>query len=273
MGAASLARLLGVAQVPDDREVTGAEPVGEQLDARDVRFSYVEGRDVLHGVDLDVGVGERIAMVGPSGAGKSTLGRLLAGIHPPRTGAVTVGGVGLVGAAARRAARPRRPGDPGAPRVRRQPAREPRAGRAAGRHRRRHPRVARRPSTPSSGSRLLPDGLGHRRRLGRPGAHRCPGPADRAGPAGARRPAHAGPRRGDLAHRPARRSSPRAVDGRRAPRPHRDRDRAPAVLGARRRPGRGGRGRQDHRARLARRPGRGRRLVRRAVGLLASGKH
>ena len=35
-------------------------------------------------------------MVGPSGAGKSTLGRLLAGIHPPRTGAVTVGGVGLV---------------------------------------------------------------------------------------------------------------------------------------------------------------------------------
>ena len=51
---------------------------------------------MLHGIDLDVGVGERIAMVGPSGAGKSTLGRLLAGIHPPRTGAVTVGDVGLV---------------------------------------------------------------------------------------------------------------------------------------------------------------------------------
>jgi len=95
VGAASLARLLGVAQVPDDREVSGAEPEGEHLDAQDVRFAYVEGRDVLHGVDLSVGVGERIAMVGPSGAGKSTLGRLLAGIHPPRTGSVTVGGVGL----------------------------------------------------------------------------------------------------------------------------------------------------------------------------------
>ena len=95
-GAASLARLLGVAEVPDDRAVTGAEPLTEKLDATDVRFAYVEGRDVLHGVDLDIGVGERIAMVGPSGAGKSTLGRLLAGIHPPRTGAVTVGGVGLV---------------------------------------------------------------------------------------------------------------------------------------------------------------------------------
>ena len=96
MGAASLARLLGVAQVPDDREVSGAQPDGERLEAADVRFSYVDGRDVLHGVDLSVGVGERIAMVGPSGAGKSTLGRLLAGIHPPRTGSVTVGGVGLV---------------------------------------------------------------------------------------------------------------------------------------------------------------------------------
>jgi ABC-type multidrug transport system fused ATPase/permease subunit len=95
VGAASLARLLGVAKVPDDRVATGAQPAGEKLDAADVRFSYIEGRDVLHGIDLSVGVGERIAMVGPSGAGKSTLGRLLAGIHPPRTGTVTVGGVGL----------------------------------------------------------------------------------------------------------------------------------------------------------------------------------
>jgi ABC-type multidrug transport system fused ATPase/permease subunit len=95
VGAAWLARRLGVAQVPDDRVATGRVPRDERIDAEDVRFSYVDGRDVLHGVDLDVGVGERIAMVGPSGAGKSTLGRLLAGIHPPRTGSVTVGGVGL----------------------------------------------------------------------------------------------------------------------------------------------------------------------------------
>ncbi len=95
VGAASLARLLGVAHVPDDRTATGREPRGEQIEVEDVRFSYVDGRDVLHGVDMSVRVGERIAMVGPSGAGKSTLGRLLAGIHPPRTGEVTVGGVGL----------------------------------------------------------------------------------------------------------------------------------------------------------------------------------
>jgi ABC-type multidrug transport system fused ATPase/permease subunit len=95
VGAASLARMLGVAHVPDDRTPSGRQPTGEKIDASDVRFAYVEGRDVLHGVHLSVGIGERIAMVGPSGAGKSTLGRLLAGIHPPRTGSVTVGDVGL----------------------------------------------------------------------------------------------------------------------------------------------------------------------------------
>jgi ABC-type multidrug transport system fused ATPase/permease subunit len=95
VGAASLARLLGVAYVPADREETRRQPVGERLVARDVRFAYIPGRDVLHGVDLELREGERLAMVGPSGAGKSTLGRLLAGVNGPRTGSVTVGGVGL----------------------------------------------------------------------------------------------------------------------------------------------------------------------------------
>jgi ABC-type multidrug transport system fused ATPase/permease subunit len=95
VGSASLARLLGVAGVPDDRTATGREPEDERIDAEDVRFAYVADRDVLHGIDFHVDPGERVAMVGPSGAGKSTLGRLLAGIHPPRQGTVTVGGVGM----------------------------------------------------------------------------------------------------------------------------------------------------------------------------------
>lgn len=96
VGGASMARLLGVANVPDDREAGPERPEGERIAATDVRYAYREGRDVLHGVSLDVAPGERIAIVGPSGAGKSTLGRLLAGIHGPREGSVTVGGVSLV---------------------------------------------------------------------------------------------------------------------------------------------------------------------------------
>ena len=95
VGAASLARLLGVTLVPDDRTPSGALPANDRLDVDDVRFSYIKDREVLHGVDLSLSQGERLAMVGPSGAGKSTLGRLLAGIHPPSSGRVSIGDVAL----------------------------------------------------------------------------------------------------------------------------------------------------------------------------------
>ena len=62
---------------------------------RDLRFAYFDADDVLHGIDLALRPGERLAIVGPSGSGKSTLGRLLAGINRPRTGSVTVGDVEL----------------------------------------------------------------------------------------------------------------------------------------------------------------------------------
>ena len=96
VGATSFARLVGIARVPPDRTATDDEPEDERLAAQDVRYAYVADRDVLHGIDLDLEPGERVAVVGPSGAGKSTLGRLLAGIHPPREGRVEVGGVRLV---------------------------------------------------------------------------------------------------------------------------------------------------------------------------------
>src|SRR5207248_6519227 len=97
LGGASFSRLLGAGEVPDDRAESGEEPRGEDLRVDDVRFAYRAGHDVLHGVSVSLRPGERLAVVGPSGAGKSTLGRLLAGIHPPRTGRVTVGGTDLVG--------------------------------------------------------------------------------------------------------------------------------------------------------------------------------
>ncbi|MEE6274254.1 ABC transporter ATP-binding protein [Georgenia sp. MJ206] len=93
---ASLARIVGVSLVEPDRSTSGARPAGEEIVASGVRYAYRDGEDVLHGIDLDLVPGERLAVVGPSGAGKSTLGRMLAGIHPPTGGSVTVGGVPLV---------------------------------------------------------------------------------------------------------------------------------------------------------------------------------
>jgi ABC-type multidrug transport system fused ATPase/permease subunit len=96
VGVASTSRLLGIAEVPEDRTPGTDRPDGPHLVGEDLRFAYREGHDVLHGVSLDLRVGERLAIVGPSGSGKSTLGRLLSGINGPRTGSVKVGGVDLV---------------------------------------------------------------------------------------------------------------------------------------------------------------------------------
>ncbi|MEU4693288.1 ABC transporter ATP-binding protein [Actinoplanes sp. NPDC023714] len=94
VGAASLARLLGVtAKQPPP--VGAARPDGRRIELRGVRFAYRADQEVLHGIDLVLEPGERLAVVGVSGAGKSTLGRLLAGVHQPTSGSVTVGGVPL----------------------------------------------------------------------------------------------------------------------------------------------------------------------------------
>ncbi|MGA5565228.1 ABC transporter ATP-binding protein [Streptomyces platensis] len=111
---AAFARVEGLGQAPQTRtapaallphpsaEPSPALPADDRIEVTAVHYAYGAGagrgspaadRDVLHGVDLTVRPGERLAVVGPSGAGKSTLGRLLAGIDAPRQGSVTVGGV------------------------------------------------------------------------------------------------------------------------------------------------------------------------------------
>ena len=92
IGQTSLARLVGVSVVRDDRPRVGPEPRGETIVMQNVHYSYRAGHDVLNGVNLTIQPGERLAIVGPSGAGKSTIGRLLAGIDAPRIGEVTLGG-------------------------------------------------------------------------------------------------------------------------------------------------------------------------------------
>ncbi len=96
VGATSLARVIGVGEVPPDRTATGATPADASIEVEDARYAYRPGHDVLRGVSLDLQPGERLAVVGPSGAGKSTLGRLRAGVDGPRSGRVDVGGVPLV---------------------------------------------------------------------------------------------------------------------------------------------------------------------------------
>ncbi|GAA4844589.1 ABC transporter ATP-binding protein [Luteimicrobium xylanilyticum] len=47
-----------------------------------VRVRGVDGPEIVHGVDLDVQVGERVALVGESGSGKSTVAKALVRLDP-----------------------------------------------------------------------------------------------------------------------------------------------------------------------------------------------
>ncbi|MEV7551153.1 ABC transporter ATP-binding protein [Amycolatopsis sp. NPDC089917] len=94
--AASLARLIGVADLPAPREPElPAKPVDASVKAAGISHSYVDGHPVLRDVDLSLSPGERVALVGASGAGKTTLAKLIAGIHTPGSGTISVGGVPL----------------------------------------------------------------------------------------------------------------------------------------------------------------------------------
>jgi ATP-binding cassette, subfamily C, bacterial len=110
---ASLARLVGVADRPaadppapgrpspprrparPSAPAPGGAALAATVQVSGVRFAYLPGHEVLHGVDLTLAPGERVALVGTSGAGKTTLAKLIAGVHRPASGSIRLGGVDL----------------------------------------------------------------------------------------------------------------------------------------------------------------------------------
>lgn len=93
---AALARVVGLVELAPRQPVvvSPARPRDGTVRIRSLRFGYGDG-DVLHGIDLALAPGERLAVVGPSGAGKTTLAKLLAGVHRADDGAIELGGVPL----------------------------------------------------------------------------------------------------------------------------------------------------------------------------------
>ena len=74
--AASLARLIGVADLPAEAApARPARPVDASVKTAAAGYSYVDGHPVLRDIDLGVAPGERVALVGASGAGQDDAGQ------------------------------------------------------------------------------------------------------------------------------------------------------------------------------------------------------
>src|SRR4051794_27572213 len=71
------------------------------LIARGVEAGY-GNRQILRGVDLDVGEGEVVALLGANGSGKSTLLNVLSGFVRPRRGSIRLRQTELAGLRAHR---------------------------------------------------------------------------------------------------------------------------------------------------------------------------
>jgi cobalt/nickel transport system ATP-binding protein len=62
------------------------------ISVKDVKFNYPAGVNALKGVSLEIGQGERVAILGPNGSGKSTFILLIAGLLMPNQGEIRVFG-------------------------------------------------------------------------------------------------------------------------------------------------------------------------------------
>ena len=87
-------------RVPDMIERPDAPPMEEvkgEVEFRDVHFSYVEGEEVLKGINLIVNAGETVAVVGPTGAGKTSIISLLSRLYEVEegNGTITVDGIDI----------------------------------------------------------------------------------------------------------------------------------------------------------------------------------
>ena len=67
----------------------------EEIRFQAVSFSYEEGKEVLHNIDLTVPKGKTVALVGQSGSGKSTLVDLIPRYYDVKEGSITLDGTDI----------------------------------------------------------------------------------------------------------------------------------------------------------------------------------
>ncbi|MCQ2471613.1 MAG: ABC transporter ATP-binding protein/permease [Clostridia bacterium] len=80
-------------EIESEEGLKEAESLEGHVEFKDVSFAYSdEGREILHGINIDIEKGQNVAIVGPSGGGKTTICNLIPRFYQIREGEITIDG-------------------------------------------------------------------------------------------------------------------------------------------------------------------------------------
>lgn len=79
-------------ELPDEKDAYLLDCPDGNVSAENVRFSYEEGREILHGISFEALKGKTVAIVGPTGSGKTTIINLLLRFYDIDSGSIKFDG-------------------------------------------------------------------------------------------------------------------------------------------------------------------------------------
>lgn len=82
-------------QVKDKENALELNTIKKGITFKNVNFSYVPGREVLHDINLEIPKGSTLALVGNSGGGKTTVSALIPRLYDIENGEIKIDGVNI----------------------------------------------------------------------------------------------------------------------------------------------------------------------------------